>query len=579
MPSGRRTSSVVIVGTLAVVALYAVLPMDAFRALLWMAAGLVGPGLILHAVRRREGVDPLPWWLMAAGTALLANGQALALAGASSPSYADIPRLLAYPTIAAAVVAFQRPRIRYDHASLLDALVVTVAAAQAGWLVFIEPALQDPDAGLASVVASGAYPLGDLLVIAVLARFAFAIIGRRDRAAGLLLAGLSVGVGSEIVSDILNRPLVELGWVVGLGLVVLAAQHPGIVAPPPGDRVAPLTTGWRFVVLLGLACLVSPLLVLTHPVELRGARSVIVLAGAVLLFTLALLRIMTLLDSLRQSLLREHVLRGATAALVGAADRVGVRDAALTSAVELVDQAGHRAWRIDGDPGGTIAQATDDLDVSTFLDLAELALLPSGDGGISVLPGPSLLHGTLGVPSTQCLLLIALPARGIGREAAIISAAVPPSDSTLAALHSLSATMALALQRLDVGEILVERRSERRLRLMLQYASDVICILDHDLTIVHVTAAVEPIVGLPAAELLGMNWLEIVVDQDQDAARDLVSLAQGGRPARGEIRLIAEDGHARHVDAVVTEVIDEDLTGFVVTCHDVTERFELEQQL
>jgi diguanylate cyclase (GGDEF)-like protein len=76
-----------------------------------------------------------------------------------------------------------------------------------------------------------------------------------------------------------------------------------------------------------------------------------------------------------------------------------------------------------------------------------------------------------------------------------------------------------------------------------------------------------------------MNWLDVVVEPDQNAARDLVSLAQGGRPARGEIKLIAEDGHSRHVDVVVTEVIDEDLTGFVVTCHDVTERFQLEQQL
>ena len=139
--------------------------------------------------------------------------------------------------------------------------------------------------------------------------------------------------------------------------------------------------------------------------------------------------------------------------------------------------------------------------------------------------------------------------------------------------------MALALDRLDVGEVLVERRSERRLRLMLQYASDVILILDHDLTIVHVTPAVEPIVGMPAPELLGMNWLDVVAESDRDAARDLVSLAQGGRPVRGEVRLNNEDGHTRHVDAVVTEVIDEDLMGFVVTCHDVTERHELEQQL
>ena len=76
-----------------------------------------------------------------------------------------------------------------------------------------------------------------------------------------------------------------------------------------------------------------------------------------------------------------------------------------------------------------------------------------------------------------------------------------------------------------------------------------------------------------------MNWLDVVTDDDRDSARDLVSLAQGGRPARGEVRLNSEDGHTRIVDAVVTEVIDEDLMGFVVTCHDITERHELEQQL
>ncbi|MGZ4631112.1 MAG: putative bifunctional diguanylate cyclase/phosphodiesterase [Actinomycetes bacterium] len=189
------------------------------------------------------------------------------------------------------------------------------------------------------------------------------------------------------------------------------------------------------------------------------------------------------------------------------------------------------------------------------------------------------MHATLGIPSTQTRVVVALPARGPAREAAIVSTELPPSPRTIASLESLAKTMALALERLDVGEVMLERRSERRLRLMLQYASDVICILDHDLTIVHVTPAVEPIVGLPAPELLGMNWLDVVVNADREAARDLVSRAQGGRPARGEVRLNSEDGHNRHVDAVVTHVVDEDLMGFVVTCHDVTERHELEQQL
>ena len=308
------------------------------------------------------------------------------------------------------------------------------------------------------------------------------------------------------------------------------------------DRLASV---WRFVVLLGLACLVSPVLVVTHSVGNGMAKAAVVLGGAAMLFTLALLRIVSLLGRLRRTLRREHVLRTATGELVGAADRGGVRDSALRAAVELLDQPGSRSWRIDGDPGGTVAQAAENADLATFLDAAELAMFPE-EFGFGVLPGPSILHATLGVPAASTLVLVGLPPRGAAREGAVIAVEHAPSPRTVAALESLASTMHLAIDRLDVGEIMVERRSERRLRLMLRYASDVICILDHDLTIVHVTPAVEPIVGLPAPELLGMSWLDVVTDDDRDSARDLVSLAQGGRPARGEVRLNSEDGHTRH---------------------------------
>ncbi|MGZ4592658.1 MAG: putative bifunctional diguanylate cyclase/phosphodiesterase [Actinomycetes bacterium] len=549
------------------------------RALVWILAGTVTAVALCVSSRHERVADPLPTWLLAAGIALLSLGQAVGLTGSPSPSIADLPRLLAYPTIAAAVVAFQRDRIRHDRASMLDALVVTVAAAQAGWLALLEPVLRDGSSSLAETAVVGAYPLGDLLVLAVVARLGFAVVGSRDGAARLLGLGLGLGVVAEVSAAVTDRSSLTVGWLPGFALLVLAVRHPSMTMPPGISRTVRLVSAWRFVVLLGLACLVSPFLVLTHPVDHEPAVAAVVLGGAVLLFTLAVLRIVSLLGHLRRALRREHVLRGATAALVGAADRGGVRDAALDAAVDLVDQPGSRAWRIDGDPGGTIAQATDDLDVATFLDAAELALFPDATTGIEVLAGPSLLHATLGIPSTQCLVVVALPARGPGREAAIVSTELPPSPRTIASLESLAKTMALALERLDVGEVMLERRSERRLRLMLQYASDVICILDHDLTIVHVTPAVEPIVGLPAPELLGMNWLDVVVNADREAARDLVSRAQGGRPARGEVRLNSEDGHNRHVDAVVTHVVDEDLMGFVVTCHDVTERHELEQQL
>jgi diguanylate cyclase (GGDEF)-like protein/PAS domain S-box-containing protein len=575
-----RPSTITIAATtVGLATAYVAAPQDWVRASILVVTGLVSATAMLLVSLRNQHRDPLASWLLAAGVALITTGHAVALLGQPTPSYADIPRLLAYPTLAGAIVAFQRNRIRHDRASLLDALVVTVAAAQAGWLALIEPVLHDEDTTLGQLIVTCAYPLGDLLVLGVLARLAFAVIGSRDLAARLVISGLGIGIGAEIAVDLTHSPTIIVAWLPGAALLLLATLHPTMVNPPSVLPSVRLVSAWRFVVLLALACLVSPVLVLTHQVEDDTTVATVVLGGAILLFTLALLRIVSLLGNLRRALRREHVLRGATASLVSAADRGGVRDAALDAVVELVDQSGTRAWRIDGDPGGTIAQATDDLDVATFLDAAELALFPDATTGIDLLAGPSLVHATLGVPSTQTLVLIALPARGPAREGAIIATQFSPSSRTITSLESLAKTMALALDRLDVGEVIVERRSERRLRLMLQYASDVILILDHDLTVVHVTPAIEPIIGMPAPELLGMNWLDVVVESDRGAARDLVSLAQGGRPVRGELRLNNEDGHTRHVDAVVTEVIDEDLMGFVVTCHDVTERHELEQQL
>ena len=53
----------------------------------------------------------------------------------------------------------------------------------------------------------------------------------------------------------------------------------------------------------------------------------------------------------------------------------------------------------------------------------------------------------------------------------------------------------------------------------------------------------------------------------------------GERPAQAEFRLLAGDGSHRYVDVVATRVIEHDEPGFVLTCHDVTERRALEQQL
>ena len=543
--------------------------------LLWVGAGLGGVLVVAAFHGRRGQPERLTWWLTGFGLGVVCLAHAPFLV--QDAGLLRLVGVAGYGALAAAVAAFHRDRAVRDWAGLLDALVVTVAAALAGWGTLLYPIVRDGGLPLRATVLGIAFPLAGLLLLACVSRLSFSLTGTTEAPLHLLAAGVVVGLVGDAASWVTGYAPLAAAWFVGAALVASAARlDRGPVRRSPG--AAP-TSLWRFVALLALACLVPPTVVLTHAEGHGLTEPLVILGGAVLLFVLALMRMGNLLGQLRRASRRERVLREATAALVKATDRGTVRDAALETALALLELPGVRAWRVDGDPGGTIAQATDDEDVSTFLDASELAVIPDSQGGIVVVPGPTLMHATLAVPSTQDLVVIGLPTRGPAREAALVAVPAPLAPETLAALQALAATMALALERLDVGQILVERRSERRLRLMLQYASDVICILDHDLTVVHVTPAVEPLLGQPAPELLGLDWLDVVAEDDRDTARELIGLARGGRPVRGELRLVADDGRVRLLDTVVTEVVDEDLTGFVITCHDITDRSQLEQQL
>jgi diguanylate cyclase (GGDEF)-like protein/PAS domain S-box-containing protein len=107
----------------------------------------------------------------------------------------------------------------------------------------------------------------------------------------------------------------------------------------------------------------------------------------------------------------------------------------------------------------------------------------------------------------------------------------------------------------------------------------VICLLDGDLTVCYVTPAVERVLGISPLELLGQSWLDVVDEADRGNAHDLVLRAASGRPAQAELRLRTSDGRERIVDTTVTDVDDDSHAGFVLTCHDVTDRRALEQDL
>ena len=126
------------------------------------------------------------------------------------------------------------------------------------------------------------------------------------------------------------------------------------------------------------------------------------------------------------------------------------------------------------------------------------------------------------------------------------------------------------------------RAQDARFRALLQNASDVITVIDADGRLEYVSSAAAQAWGEQPRDCEGRLLLDRVHDDDVSAARHLLSTAleQPGATATTVLRLKQGDADWRHFEIVATNLLDDpDVSGVVVTCRDVTERREFEQQL
>ncbi|HAM24794.1 MAG TPA: hypothetical protein DCM51_04465, partial [Actinobacteria bacterium] len=110
-------------------------------------------------------------------------------------------------------------------------------------------------------------------------------------------------------------------------------------------------------------------------------------------------------------------------------------------------------------------------------------------------------------------------------------------------------------------------------------ASDVIAVLDSAARITFVTPAVSKLIGPQADDMVGMNWLDLIHSDDRFLVERVLHRDNSAPTVRSEIRLLTDAGEIRFVEMTVTPYRDEAGNGFTVSCHDITRRYELEQQL
>ena len=150
----------------------------AWHLVLWSSLALSSAGAIAAGVAIHRPSHPMPWWLLAVTVTVFAAGDTTynvltTVLGQERPfpSLADVFYIAMYPIAAAGLVLLIRRRTGgRDRGSLLDALSVTTALALLSWIFFIGPYVQDAALTWRERATSIAYPLGDVLLMATLAR-------------------------------------------------------------------------------------------------------------------------------------------------------------------------------------------------------------------------------------------------------------------------------------------------------------------------------------------------------------------------------------------------------------------------
>ncbi|MEU4561914.1 EAL domain-containing protein [Actinoplanes sp. NPDC023936] len=542
----------------------------------WAALGYSCAAMVLVGVRLHRPARRLPWYLISISLVLFTTGDSLynlVLAVGGEPGFPgpnDVLYLLFYPLLTAGLLIFVRVRSGGgDKAALLDALVPTVGLGLLAWVYWIAPFARSAELTTLEKVVSIGYPLGDVLVLAMILRM---LTGHGKKPGAVSTIGVAM-VGL-LVSDIfygqdqlnsaweLGGP-VDLGWIVFYSSMGYAALRPSMrELTEPAGQSAETGMGRHRLFWLSAAALIAPAVLALEYAQGREVEiarggivdAPVIAAAAAVMFLLVLARVADLAVAQRQAGARERALREAGAALFAAADEqdlvVGVKSAVARLMPE--DQPYHLQLAMPR-PGRAEA-------VVSWMAAGDLPEDLSSGGFANVLhcaqPLPGDRHGVivLGAPDAVLRAL-----RG--------------------SVETLGAQIASVLERIALTHEVSRRDSEAYFRTLIQSAADVIMILDEDGTIRYASPSAGTLFG--STDPTGRIFADLLTPDARITLWDALARVEHGAGDLAGIALAALRGERRVEIECDSRDLRDDPTvrGIVVTLRDVTEQRRLEDDL
>ncbi len=556
------------------------------------AAAGVSAGIVLRRPPNRRA-----WWLLAAGLAVLALGDLLALAG-SSPADGtdgagppDAAYLTAYLLVVVALFGL-RPRgdRAGDRAALVDAAGIATSLTLLAWVFLIGSATGTGSTLDHAVTVASLLLDGVLLCVAlrlVVTGPARPVPTLLALGAGALLATDLVHAGEPGSRADLTDPA-HLGWLVAAVLFAAAALHPAAAESFAPTAERPEKPSVRRLALLAALVLLPPALIALQAARGEDDDLGVLSAGLGLLMVLVLVRAGLLVRDLAATAARERALRTVAAELVAAGDRSGIHAAALRAVERLVGQ-GFVAGRI------VDVTALDGVEVVAGGGRHDARVRGRALAG-NLLPYAGVATASPDVASLDLDVLAGLDLRDaegvlrvmpvrVSRELLAVVVVVTDArlgSGTVDALETLTAQLALALESATLADDLHARKSEARFRALVQNSSDAILLLDREAVVTYQSPSSERMFGYPAGALVGRSVEDLCHPDDLLRAQSglLDVLASPGVSRRLELRLRRRAGGWLDAEAVVNNLqSDPNVRATVVTVRDVSERKQFEMQL
>ena len=291
-------------GFLATLVYYAAPAGRDFHLALFQVIGVSCVVALAAGIRRGRPDQRRAWRLILAGQAafVIADGiwlfyEVVLRQETPFPSVPDLFYLAGYPLFAAGLVLLVRARSpRRDRGTLIDASIITIGLGVLSWTFLMVPYARDPSLGLLEKLISIAYPLMDVLLLAVAARLALSP-GARTHSYRLLMASLTGLLVADAAYGVVllngtysDGSWIDLGWIVSYVCIGAAALHPNMsdLSTRTVERAPRLTA--RRLLLLATASLLAPV-ILGVKGALGGRFEVpVIAAGAAVVFLLVVLR-------------------------------------------------------------------------------------------------------------------------------------------------------------------------------------------------------------------------------------------------------------------------------------------------